>query len=146
MAPYYGCQIVRPKGRFDDREDPQQMDQLLSALGAEPVPYPYKVRCCGGMLMTTYEEVALKLNHDLLASADHNGAEVIATTCPMCQMNLEAYQARINEVYGTRFEIPIVYFTQLVGLALGLSPEDLMLDQLVVDAEVVRRRLEGVPA
>ena len=119
VAPYYGCQIVRPQGRFDDREDPQQLDQLLGAIGCEVVPYPCKVRCCGGMLMTTYEEIALKLNRDLLVTAVNNGAEVLATTCPLCQINLEAYQNRINEVYGTHLKLPVVYFTQILGLALG---------------------------
>jgi heterodisulfide reductase subunit B len=140
IAPYYGCQIVRPLGRFDDREDPQQLDQLFRALGAEVTPFPCKVRCCGGMLMTTYEDVALKLNRDILASAVHNGAEVIVTTCPMCQMNLEAYQGKIREAYGTDLRIPVVYFTQLLGLALGFTAQELLLDQLVVDATAITKR------
>ena len=146
VAPYYGCQIVRPQGRFDDREDPQQLDQLLGAIGCEVVPYPCKVRCCGGMLMTTLEEVALKLNRDILAAADENGAEVLVTTCPMCQMNLEAYQDRINHVYGSSYHIPIIYFTQLLGLTLGFSPQEMLLDQMVVDATGLRTRLNEVAA
>jgi heterodisulfide reductase subunit B len=132
VAPYYGCQIVRPKGRFDDPEDPQQLDNLFAALGAEVVPFPVKVRCCGGMLMTSYEDVALKLNRDILSAAADAGADVIVTTCPLCQINLEAYQDRINQTFGTRFRVPVVYFTQLVGLALGLSAEELKLDEMVV--------------
>ena len=122
IAPYYGCQLVRPLGRFDDREDPRQLDDLFQALGADVVPFPAKVRCCGGMLMTTYEDVALKLNREILQAAVGNGADVLITTCPMCQINLEAYQERINEVYGTAYNLPIVYFTQILGLALGFSP------------------------
>ena len=132
VAPYYGCQIVRPKGRFDDPEDPQQLDNLFAALGAEVVPFPVKVRCCGGMLMTSYEDVALKLTRDILSAAADAGADVIVTTCPLCQINLEAYQDKINRAFGTRFAVPVVYFTQLVGLALGLSPEELKLDEMVV--------------
>lgn len=146
IAPYYGCQIVRPQGRFDDREDPQQLDQLFGALGGTMVPFPAKVRCCGGMLMTTLEEVALKLNRDILAAADENGAEVLVTTCPMCQMNLEAYQDRINHVYGSSYHIPIIYFTQLLGLTLGFSPQEMLLDQMVVDATGLRTRLNEVAA
>jgi heterodisulfide reductase subunit B len=144
IAPYYGCQIVRPQGRFDDREDPQQLDQLFHAVGAEVVPFPCKVRCCGGMLMTTYEDVALKLNRDVLVTAAQNGAEVLVTTCPMCQMNLEAYQARINEVHGTNIRMPVAFFTQILGLALGFTPEEMMLDKLVVQVPPLGGRFAEV--
>lgn len=132
VAPYYGCQIVRPQGRFDDCEDPQQLDNLFAALGADVVPFPLKVRCCGGMLMTSFEEVALKLNRDILTAASDAGADVVVTTCPLCQINLEAYQDRINKVYGEKFHVPVIFFTQLLGLALGLSREELKLDDMVV--------------
>jgi heterodisulfide reductase subunit B2 len=146
IAPYYGCQIVRPQGRFDDREDPQQLDNLFNALGGEVVPFPPKVRCCGGMLMTTYEDVALKLNRDILAAAVQNGADVLVTTCPMCQMNLEAYQSRINQIYHTSYNLPIVYFTQILGLALGYTPEEMLLDKMVVDATGLSAKLVEVAA
>lgn len=146
VAPYYGCQIVRPKGTYDDREDPQQLDNLLTALGGVPVPFAAKVRCCGGMLMTTSEDVALKLNRDILTAAVQSGAEVVATTCPMCQLNLEAYQERINRVHGTDFHVPIVYFTQLVGLALGFTAEEMLLDTLLVDATKLGREAAEVHA
>jgi heterodisulfide reductase subunit B len=132
VAPYYGCQIVRPMGFFDDVDDPQSMDHLLRALGAEVVPYPDKVRCCGGMLMTTFTEVAENLNNDLLRCAEDNDAEVISTACPLCQMNLEAYQPAINARYNLNHNMPIVYFSQLVGLALGIDPSDLGLNTLIV--------------
>jgi len=125
IANYYGCQIVRPERGFDDRENPTTMDNLFEALGAVNVYFPMKVRCCGGMLMTTYPEVALKLVKDLLECAEENGAECIATTCPLCQINLEAYQGRVNARFETKFKIPVLFFTQLVGLALGASPRDL---------------------
>jgi heterodisulfide reductase subunit B2 len=144
IAPYYGCQIVRPMGRFDDREDPQQLDHLFTALGGRIVPFAAKVRCCGGMLMTTFEDVALKLNREILEAAADNGAEVLLTTCPMCQMNLEAYQARINEVYGTKFHLPVLFFTQLLGLALGYSEEEMAIDQLLIRPEGLARRLSEV--
>jgi heterodisulfide reductase subunit B len=142
VAPYYGCQIVRPHGHFDDVDDPVTMDQLFSALGAEPVYYPCKVRCCGGMLMMTEEKLALKLNHDLLLAASENGADMIATACPLCQMNLEAYQNRINKIYGQSFSIPIVYFTHLVGVALGLDEKTLGLDRQLIPASRLTRATE----
>jgi heterodisulfide reductase subunit B len=128
IAPYYGCQIVRPDKTFDDKEDPILMDQLFRKCGGEMVYYPMKVRCCGGMLMTTFEETALKLNKDLLECAAVNGADAIVTTCPLCHFNLETYQGKINSTFGTNFSIPILYFTQLLGIALGIPEKTLGLD------------------
>jgi heterodisulfide reductase subunit B len=130
IAPYYGCQIVRPDKTFDDREDPALLDRMFRACGGKVVYFPMKVRCCGGMLMTTFEETALKLNKELLQCAQENGADVIVTTCPLCHFNLEAYQDRINDAYGTAFAMPILYFTQLLGIALGLPSKSIGLDSL----------------
>lgn len=129
IANYYGCQIVRPEKGFDDRENPTSMEHLFQSLGAENVYFPCKLRCCGGMLMTTYEEAALKLSADILERAVENGADCIATTCPLCQMNLEAYQDRINKVYGTDYKMPILFFTQIIGVAIGLSENELGIDR-----------------
>ena len=146
VAPYYGCQIVRPYGYFDDVDDPVTMDKLLQALGAEVTHFPGKVRCCGGMLMTTEENIALKLNLGLLQAAVDNGAEMIATACPLCQMNLEAYQDKINQAFGRNFNIPIVYFTHLVGVALGIAPARMGLDKLLVSPEKLLARAKEVRA
>lgn len=135
VAPYYGCQIVRPHGYIDDVDDPIKMDHLLAAVGAQPVHYPSKVRCCGGMLMTTQEKVALKLNLELLQAAVDNDADVIATACPLCQMNLEAYQKKINKAFGRDFNMPVVYFSHILGVALGIRPEMMGLDKLIVQPE-----------
>jgi heterodisulfide reductase subunit B len=132
VAPYYGCQIVRPHGYFDDVDDPMKMDELINAIGARAVPYPCKVRCCGGMLMTTNEEIALSLNEKLLQAAVENGADLIATACPLCQMNLEAYQEKINSKFNRNFKIPVVYFSHLLGMALGISPKKMGLDKLII--------------
>jgi heterodisulfide reductase subunit B len=144
VAPYYGCQIVRPHGHFDDVDDPVTMDKLFAALGAEPVNYPCKVRCCGGMLMTTAEEIALDLNYKLLDAAVENNADVIATACPLCQMNLEAYQDRINKVYNRQFDIPVVYFSHLLGLALGIPAAEMGMEQLLIKPERLYRGLKEV--
>lgn len=146
VAPYYGCQIVRPYGYFDDVDDPVTMDKLFAALGAEPTYYPGKVRCCGGMLILTDEDVALKLCSSLLTAAVDNEADMIATACPMCQINLEAYQKKINKKFGQNFNIPIVCFTHLVGIALGIEPSKIGLDRLLIRPEKLMNKREVVAA
>ena len=146
VAPYYGCQIVRPHGYFDDKDDPVLMDEMFRAVGAEPVHYPCKVRCCGGMLMTTEEDVALKLNRGLLQAAKDNGADMIATACPLCQMNLENYQKNINAAYGTDFDMPVVYFTHLLGVALGIEPERLGMSKFLIPPRTLTAKAAEVVA
>jgi len=142
VAPYYGCQVVRPHGWFDDPDEPCTLDDLLRALGAEVVDYPPKVRCCGGMLMLTSEDVALDLNRHLLKCAEENGANVVATACPLCQLNLEAYQGAINRRHGDRLHVPVVYFSQLLGRALGLDDRDTGLDRMLIPLPGRSRRAE----
>lgn len=132
FAPYYGCQIVRPERGFDDRELPTTMDRLFERLGAKTAYFPLKTRCCGGMLMTTFPEVSLELVKNLLECATDNHADCIVTTCPLCQMNLEAYQKRINKRFGTSFQIPALFFTQLLGLGLGCSEQELGLHRNLI--------------
>jgi len=134
IANYYGCQIVRPERGFDDTEEPMTMDNLFTAIGAENVYYPMKVKCCGGMLMTTYEDVALKLSKEIIESAVNNHANCIVTTCPLCQMNLEAYQGIINKTYKTNFDLPILFFTQVLGLAFGFSEKELGIDKNLTES------------
>jgi heterodisulfide reductase subunit B len=132
FAPYYGCQIVRPERGFDDREFPSTMDTLFQRLGARAVYFPLKTRCCGGMLMTTFPDVCLQLVKDLLECAVENGAECIVTTCPLCQVNVEAYQKQVNKMFGTSYQVPVVFFTQLLGIALGCSEKELGLHRNLV--------------
>lgn len=132
FAPYYGCQIVRPERGFDDREFPMTMDRLFERLGAKSVDFPLKTRCCGGMLMTTFQDVALHLVNELLECAMENGAQCIVTTCPLCQINLEAYQKRVSKKFGKSYEIPVLFFTQLLGLALGCSETELGLQRNLI--------------
>jgi heterodisulfide reductase subunit B2 len=143
VAPYYGCQASRPMGTFDDPEFPVTLDHLIEATGAEAVYYPVKTKCCGGMLMMTEEEAALRLNLELMQCARDNGADVIVTMCPLCEMNVEAYQPMVNKRFGTDFKIPVMYFTQLLGVALGISSKGLALDKQIVPVE---RVLAQVPA
>jgi heterodisulfide reductase subunit B len=124
VACYYGCQIIRPERALSvDAEVPMALDELMAALGAEPVPYPPKVRCCGGMLVATYEDVARKLCDELVGWARCENADCIVTTCPLCLANLEMLQEGSGNGSG-QSPMPVVYFTQLVGLVLGCSEED----------------------
>ena len=140
VAPYYGCQIVRPYGIEDDADNPMMMEHFLEALGATPTQYAMKVMCCGGSLMGTREEVALRLCHNLLLCAQEAKADCIAVACPLCQMNLDAYQVAINKKYGTNFSLPIVYFTQLAGLAFGLKSDELGMQRCIVPATQIAAR------
>jgi heterodisulfide reductase subunit B len=120
------------------------LDNLIEALGATSTYYPLKTVCCGGSLMGTREEVALRLCRNLLLCAQKYGADCIAVACPLCQINLDAYQASINKAYGTNFHIPIVYFTQLMGLALGMKSASLGLGRSIVPATSVVSRFAEV--
>jgi heterodisulfide reductase subunit B len=122
VAPYYGCQLVRPRKDGEDTENPKFLERLMSAIGAKPIEYGSKVRCCGGSLIITNRKAALDMVYVLLKDAVDNEADVITTLCPMCNVNLELYQNQVNREYGTEFSIPVMYFTQLIGLALGLAP------------------------
>ena len=136
IAPYYGCQIVRPYSTFDDQGDPTSMDRLLEACGAKIVRYTLKTRCCGGSQKGTLPEVGLDLIHYLLSEALKNGAEVIATVCPLCQFNLESFQKEAGDRHHPA-SIPVLYFSQLMALALGASGDSIGLRRGLVPIEPV---------
>lgn len=137
VAPYYGCQVVRPQPGFDHPEFPQSLDRLIESLGAEATPFPLKTRCCGGSLVISEEDIALGLICKLLDNALSNGAECIATVCPLCQTNLDVYQSRVNKKFKTNFNLPVLFFTQLMGLAFGIDSQALGLEKCIVSAEKV---------
>jgi heterodisulfide reductase subunit B len=137
VAPYYGCQITRPFGDIDDPEFPEVMHRLLDWIGAEPIPFSMMTKCCGGMLMITQQKVALELVGQILTQAKEEGADCIATACPLCQINLEAYQAKAARITGTDCRIPVLYFTQLLGITLGLKPENIALSDNLTPSEAV---------
>jgi heterodisulfide reductase subunit B2 len=143
VAPYYGCQILRPRKDHEDVEQPHFFEDLMSSIGAEPIDYPLKMRCCGGSLIITSRPAALSMARNLLLNAVDNGAVVIATACPLCQVNLECYQQQINQEFGTNLSIPVVYFTQLIGLALGLPPKRLGIGSELVSATPVLSWLQN---
>jgi heterodisulfide reductase subunit B len=141
IAAYYGCLLVRPPEvtHFDDPEDPTTMERLIAALGAEPVDWPYKTECCGGSLALTRTNVVAKLCHDILEMAADEGAECIMVACPLCQSSLDLRQAQVNRRYGTDLHMPILYFTQLIGLALGMANKELGLNKLIVSPDSLFR-------
>jgi heterodisulfide reductase subunit B len=145
IAPYYGCQVVRPYARFDDPEYPMRMDELFTWLGAEVVDYSVKSHCCGGHMTQISEPEAFELIRRLLHSAAEYKADVIACMCPMCQLNMDAYQGRVNNHFNTDYNLPVIFFTQLVGLAFGFAPEELGFGKEIVPAEpVLTAKLVGV--
>ncbi|HEY93002.1 MAG TPA: disulfide reductase [Dehalococcoidia bacterium] len=137
VAPYYGCQMVRPDYGFDNPESPQSLDRIVESLGAEAVPYPLKNRCCGGALIIPEEDLALGLIRKLLGNAAENGAQCITTVCPLCQMNLDAYQGSVNSKFKTNYNLPVLFTSQLIGLALGLDPISLGLNTNIVSPRKV---------
>jgi len=141
IAPYYGCQIVRPRKNGEEVENPQYFEELIEATGANSSYFPERLRCCGGSLIMTSRIAALSMIRILLESAEKNGADVIATACPMCQVNLECYQNAVNEEFGTKFHLPILYFTQLIGIALGISPKKLGFGIEMVSAKPIFKKL-----
>ncbi len=126
IAPYYGCQCLRPYSIFDDPEEPRSMEPVIEAVGAKIHPWNMGGRCCGASHMTTKPEVALELVAAILKPA--RGADAIVTVCPMCQMNLEAYQKKISGMCKEDMSMTILYLPQFLGLAMGLSEKDLRLD------------------
>ena len=144
-ACYYGCQIVRPERAIDeDHEVPMAMEELFSALGAAPVDFPPKVRCWGGMLIATADGVAERLVDELLDWAHERDANCILTVCPLCQGNLELLGRRAR--VGNGRPLPVLYFTQLLGLALGCTPREVGLRHNLVPVGIEPRPLAAPPA
>lgn len=145
LAPYYGCVTVRPEGR-DDPEYPERMDHLLEALGANVVDYPVKADCCGGHMTQISAETAYEMIGYLLSNAERVGVDALVTACPMCQLNLDAYQNQTNMYLKTHFNIPVLYFTQMMGLAFGMEADELGFGQEIVSAEPVLERFHNPPS
>ncbi|MFO7865454.1 MAG: CoB--CoM heterodisulfide reductase iron-sulfur subunit B family protein [Candidatus Aminicenantes bacterium] len=125
IAGYYGCQVVRPFSDFDDPDYPESMDDLMRTIGAEPVEYNAKTRCCGGALTANLDDLGANLNHILLKEAEKKKADAIVTLCPLCLFNLEIAQDQVRKKYKTEYGIPILFFSQLMGWAFGFSKEEM---------------------
>jgi heterodisulfide reductase subunit B len=139
VACYYGCLLSRPPEAvaFDNPEHPTVMERLVSLTGAQPIEWPYKTECCGASLSISNSAIVGRLSHRLLSMVRRAGAQMVVVACPLCQVNLDLRQADATAAHGELPATPILYFTQLLGLALGLSEKELGLEALFVSADSV---------
>ncbi|MHB1620655.1 MAG: CoB--CoM heterodisulfide reductase iron-sulfur subunit B family protein [Sulfuricella sp.] len=129
IAGYVGCQTNRPFGLAGESfENPVYLDNIIEAMGGEAVPYDQKVACCGGALAFSEPEKSQEQIKNIIESAYDHGAEMIVTPCPLCQANVEIYQGEINKRYGTKFNIPVMYYSQLITIAYGGTAQEAALD------------------
>ena len=144
IAGYVGCQTNRPFGISGESfENPVYLDKMIEMLGADSIPdYDKKVACCGGALMFSEPEKSQALVKEILESAHDSGADMIVTPCPVCQMNTEAYQEQINQKYGTKFNMPSVYYSTLMSVAYGNSAKEAALNGQIIKA----KQLEDIAA
>jgi len=139
IAPYYGCILNRPPkiAAFDDPENPVSMDRLLTAIGAEVVDFAFKVECCGAAFGVPKRDIVLSLTAKLLSMALDAGANCIAVACPLCQQNLDLRQSQVNRSLGTSFAVPVLYFSQIMGLAYGYTPKEVGLTKNIISADAL---------
>ncbi len=144
-ACYYGCLLTRPPNvmQFDEHEYPRSMDRVLRAIGVRTLDWDLKTMCCGAAFALTDTEIVYKLTGEILDEAKAVGANAIAVACPLCHANLDMRQEEIEAKSGKELDLPVFYFTQLVGLALGIPPRDLGIDKHLVSAEELIGQLAG---
>ena len=147
VAPYLGCMVPRPdyERRWSNHEYPNELDRLLKALGAEVVDYPLRTHCCGGHMTQISPPTAFELIRRLISAADQHHADMMVTLCPMCQMNLDAYQGETNHYFHTNYAMPVLFFTQLIGLAFGRDPKEIGFGRELVSAEKALQRIGVEP-
>ena len=134
VASYYGCLLVRPKGiGFDDMENPTILDDLMTVLGAKAVDFPYKTECCGAYQTVDKPENIAERTYSILTSARSQGAEVVAVSCPLCAFNLDYRQKDTLKKYSEFKKMPILYFSQIMAIALGCEEKNLRFDLHYVD-------------
>ncbi|HEX2921842.1 MAG TPA: CoB--CoM heterodisulfide reductase iron-sulfur subunit B family protein [Bacteroidales bacterium] len=138
VACYYGCLLVRPNKilKYDRAEDPETMDILMSKIGATPVDFPFKTECCGVGFSISRTDIVLKLSGKIIEDAEHRGAESIIVACPMCHSNLDMRRTDINNYLEKKFNIPVLFVTQAIGLAIGLSPKKVGLGRHFVEVKI----------
>ncbi len=134
VASYYGCLLVRPKEiGLDDLENPTVLENLLTSLGAHAVDFPYKTECCASYQTVDKPDTVVERTYNILSSARDRGAEVVTVGCPLCAFNLDHRQKETAQKYPEFKKMPILYFTQLLALALGCGEKDLRLDLHYID-------------
>jgi heterodisulfide reductase subunit B len=140
VAPYYGCLMRFPSIAIDDNERPVVMHRIVEALGAEALEWTHRADCCGAGLSITRPDIANRLLGELLASAKRAGADCIAVVCPLCQTNLDIRQGALKDSDGRPYDLPVIYLTQLIGIALGASATDVALGKLMIDPVPLLKR------
>jgi succinate dehydrogenase / fumarate reductase cytochrome b subunit len=153
IAPFYGCYILRPSWElgFDDPENPQSLEQVIKAVGGEPVAYSGRTKCCGFPIILEKEAIAVAMSGMHMNEAKEQGADFMVTPCPLCHMSLDIYQERAGRAMNREFHLPILHVPQLLGLALGLPAKDLGLSHHVISVDSImatldRRRMHQQPA
>jgi heterodisulfide reductase subunit B len=148
VACYYGCLLTRPKDvtNFDSPEYPMSMDLLMEALGAKAMDFDYKTECCGASFSISDTEIVESLSGKILQVAKDSGAHLVVVACPLCQSNLDMRQPDIEKHTGKKFDLPIMYFTQLMALAFGYPEKELKLPKHIVPVEAALKHIgEAVP-
>ncbi|PLX62244.1 CoB--CoM heterodisulfide reductase iron-sulfur subunit B family protein [Sedimenticola selenatireducens] len=137
IASYVGCQTNRPLGIAEESfENPVYLDHIIESVGADSIPtYEKKVQCCGGALAFSEPEKSQEMIHGIIEAAYDHGADLIATPCPLCQANVEIYQDQINARFGSKFNMPVVYYSQLMSVAFGRNSKDSALDGQIIRAK-----------
>ena len=148
LAPYMGCMVPRPDydHRWESHEYPREFDRLLAALGADVVDFPLKTDCCGGHMTQISPPTAFEMIRRLVDNATRAGADMMVTLCPMCQMNIDAFQGEMNHFFKTSYHMPIVFFTQVMGLAFGREPSSVGFGRELVDAHPALNRIGRLEA
>jgi succinate dehydrogenase / fumarate reductase cytochrome b subunit len=143
IAPFYGCQILRPSKLmgFEDPDRPSSLERIIEACGGESVDYPAKLKCCGFPIIQAREETALAEMIQPIAQAKEAGADAIVTPCPLCHLSLDAWQSKLKAATGQDFEMPILHLSQLIGVAAGLAESELKFRRHVVSVEPVLEKL-----
>ena len=144
IAPFYGCYILRPSWDlgFDDPERPNSLEKVIRAVGAEPVDYSGKIKCCGFPIILEKEDIALEMNGANLKEAKDGGADAMVTPCPLCHMSLDIYQERAGRKVGANLNLPVLHLPQMLGLAMGVPAEDLGMQRHLVPVDSIVRAVE----
>jgi heterodisulfide reductase subunit B2 len=142
VVPYYGCLLARPSELTGecDNEQPMMMDRLLEAVGCDVRFWNYKTECCGASIGIPKKAIQQRLSRKVLEQALEAGAEAVVVACPLCHQNLDLRQKQVNSELGTSFAVPILYVSQVIGLAMGFSVDQMMLDKHLIDGRPLIRR------
>ncbi len=147
VAPFYGCYMLRPSWElgFDDPENPSSLEKVIRTLGGEPVSYAGRTKCCGFPIILEKEAIAMAMSGQNMKEAKDQGAHAMVTPCPLCHMSLDVYQDRAGRAVDTTLSLPILHLPQLLGLAMGVPPDDLGLHRHLVPVDALLRRIHRHP-